>query len=67
MSKVDEYLFQDKKVYVFDDQLCCCDYTAEVMNEDCQSLGILGGFVGNYEINGESFSSAVLLRNLWKE
>lgn len=66
-SKVDEYLFQNKKVYVFDDQLCCCDYTAEVRDEECQSLGFLGGFVGNQVINGENFSSALLLRHLWKE
>lgn len=66
-SKVDEYLFQNKKVYVFDDQLCCCDHTAVVLNKDCQSLGFLGGFVGNNEINGEDFTKAILIRNLWKE
>ncbi|MBP6235685.1 MAG: hypothetical protein KAX53_08020 [Saprospiraceae bacterium] len=66
-SKVDEYLFQNQKVYVFDNNSCCCDFTSEVLDGQCNSLGFLGGFIGNSIINGVDFSSASFITTLWKK
>lgn len=65
-SSVEEYVFQNNQVYVFDNQRCCCDVNSEVFNSDCVLLGYLGGFVGNFTINGEDFQNAKLVRTLWK-
>ncbi len=67
-SQVDEYVFQGKKVYVFNNDRCCCDYTSDVFSMTCENLGYLGGFVGNTTINGENFlMNAQLIRTLWKQ
>lgn len=66
-GKVDEYIFQEKTVYVFDQgSTCGFDLTSDVVDEECNSLGFLGGFAGNTTINGESFSNAEFIRNIWK-
>lgn len=65
-AKVDEYSFQGRTVYVFDPGTCGADMTSKVVDRDCKVLGHLGGFAGNTKINGESFSSAVLVKTVWK-
>jgi hypothetical protein len=64
-TTVDEYLFQNELVYVFDYIQCCCDYHSPVLNTACDTLGYLHGFEGNYTINGESFQNAEFLRTVW--
>jgi hypothetical protein len=64
-TTVDEYLFQNELVYVFDYISCCCDYHSPVLNSQCDTLGFLHGFEGNTEINGEDFSNAEYLRTVW--
>jgi len=64
-SKVNQYLFQDKIVYVFDLTFCCCDYSSEVLNSQCNYLGDLGGFWGNRIINGENFDNAKFIKTVW--
>jgi len=64
-SAIDEYYFQDEFVYVFDDQMCCCDYQGVVVNSQCDTLGYLGGFAGQTVINNEDFSKAVFQRTIW--
>jgi hypothetical protein len=67
-GKVDEFIFQEKIVYVFDPGIKCgADLTSEVVDEECKTLGYLGGLSGNNIINGESFVSAQFERNIWKK
>ena len=66
-AKVDEYLFQNKLVYVFDEGTCVRDGAALVYNQTCESIGYLGGFIGNTTIQGVDFSEeAVFKRTVWK-
>jgi hypothetical protein len=67
-GEVDEYIFQEKIVYVFDPGIeCGADLTSEVVDEECNTLGYVGGIAGNTIINGESFGSAKFERNIWKK
>jgi hypothetical protein len=62
------YDFQGQNVYVFDPGLCGADMAATVYNENCEKLGILGGFTGNTKINGVEFGQvAVKIKTLWKD
>lgn len=65
-AKVDQYTFQGKTVYVFDPGTCGADMTSKVVDQNCKVLGHLGGFAGNTKINGKSFSTAVLVKTVWK-
>ena len=64
---VDEYFFQDKKVYVFYPGDCGADMSSSVRDEQCRHLGELGGFSGNQKINGEDFGNAKYQRHIWKK
>jgi hypothetical protein len=66
-ATVDEYVFQDKTVYLFNEGVCYDDGASEVVNSDCTSLGLLGGISGNMKINGEDFSKAVFVRTVWRK
>lgn len=67
-GKVDKYTYQGKTVYVFAPGIeCGADLTSEVVLEDCTNLGYLGGIAGNTIINGENFSSAVFVKNIWRK
>jgi len=44
---------------------CCCDYSSEVLNSQCNYLGDLGGFWGNRVINGENFDNAKFIKTVW--
>ncbi len=65
-ANVKEYEFLGEKVYVFDPGICGADMTSEVIGEDCNSLGFLGGIAGNIEINGTNFSEAVFIKVIWE-
>ena len=64
-TSVDEYLFQNELVYVFEYKNCCCDYQSPVLDTKCDTIGNLYGFEGNTKINGEDFSHAQFLRRVW--
>ena len=66
-SKVDEYIFQNRVIFVFSPGTCGADMQSSVIDSDCILLGDLGGFVGNSDINGESFENAVFVKNIWKK
>ncbi len=65
--KVDEYKFEGDVVYVFEPGYCGADMTSEVIDEDCNTLGYLGGIAGNTKINGVEFSKANFVKNTWKK
>ena len=65
-ANVKEYEFLGEKVYVFDPGTCGADMTSEVIDEDCNSLGFLGGIAGNIEISGTNFSEAIARKIIWK-
>lgn len=65
-ASVKEYRFQNQMVYVLDMGNCIVDGSAEVIGENCQRLGFLGGFAGSTTINGESFSKAEYKRTIWQ-
>ena len=64
---VSQYIFQGKVVYTFDPGTCGADMSSNVLNEDCVSIGYLGGFPGNTTVNGEDFSKAVFVKIIWKK
>jgi hypothetical protein len=65
-ASVKEYNFQGKLVYVFSMGFCGGDLSAAVLDADCNSLGGLGGYLGNTRINGVEFSIAVYKRTVWE-
>lgn len=65
-SKVDQYIFQQNTVYVFDPGVCgWADMAAEVVDQNCNTIGYLGGLIGNGTINGEDFSHATFIKTVW--
>ena len=65
-ANVKEYEFQGVKVYVFDPGTCGADLFSEVIDEDCNTMGNLGGIAGLSEINGINFSEAELIKTVWE-
>ncbi len=67
-AKVDEYLFQNELVFVFEEGTCVRDGSADVYNDSCELLGSLGGFTGNLKINDVNFSeNAVFQKTVWRK
>jgi hypothetical protein len=64
-ASVDQYTFQGKTVYTFDPGSCGADMQTEVIDENCKTLGYLGGILGNTYINGEHFSNATFVKRIW--
>jgi hypothetical protein len=64
---IKEYEFQSKRVFVFNPGNCGADMTSEVLDENCNVLGYLGGIAGNNKINGEDFNNAKLKQTLWSK
>lgn len=60
------YNFQGKEVYVFNPGTCGADMMSPVYDSDCRKLGALGGYAGITTVNGESFSSAELIRVVYE-
>ena len=66
-ANVKSYEFQAMTVFVFDPGTCGADMTSEVIDEECNTLGYLGGIMGNSTINGESFESAEFKCVIWEK
>lgn len=60
------YYYQENRVYVFNYGPCFVDMTATVLSEECDTMGYLGGLMGNSQINGADFSSAELMDTIWR-
>ncbi len=65
-ASVKQYVFQSETVYVFDPGLCGADMAAGVIDEDCNTIGQLGGIDGNMMVNGANFSEATLIKTIWE-
>lgn len=67
VGKVNEYMFQGKIVYGFDEYMIA-DGSMEIKDGDCNTLCRVGGF-GGPDVNlcnGENFfQNAVFKRNIW--
>ncbi len=66
-SSIDEYTFQGHTVYVLDHPMCYGDPVSTVMDKNCKVLGVLGTRKGITDINGEDFSIAKFVKNIWKK
>ena len=66
-ARVDCYIFQNQYVYVFDPGVCSyADMQSEVVDCDCNSIGFLGGILGNQIINNENFfENAQFVETVW--
>ena len=66
-ANVKEYFFEGKIVYVFYKGLCFVDAGAQVYDEDCNYLGMLGGLPYNKKIVGVDFGvTAEYKRTSWE-
>jgi hypothetical protein len=52
-------------VYVFDFGPCGADMALPVLNNNCDTLGFLGGISGNTMINNQEFSTAEYVGLVW--
>ncbi|SNR82833.1 DUF6970 domain-containing protein [Hymenobacter mucosus] len=66
-ASVREYFFQGKTVYLFIPGSCIADASSEVLDEDCNTVGYLGGLWGNTQVNGLDFSTAEFKRTIWEQ
>ena len=64
-ATIKSYYFQSDFVYVFDYGPCGADMALPVLNNNCDTLGFLGGFIGNTMINNQDFHSAEFVKTIW--
>ena len=64
-ATIKSYYFQSDFVYVFDYGPCGADKAMPVLNNSCDTLGFLGGFIGNTMINNQDFHSAEFVKTIW--
>lgn len=65
-ATVKQYTFQNQNVYVFDQGTCGADFAQPILNENCDTLGFLGGISGNGMINGQNFyTDATYISTIW--
>jgi len=68
LSIIDSYTFQGKTVFTLAPDENITDGATKVVDENCTTLGILGGLKGFTKINGvEFFANAVFITNIWKK
>jgi hypothetical protein len=66
-AKIDSYTFQGELVYTIEPGFCYADQAYLVINSKCDTIGWLGGLIGNININGEVFyEKAQLEGTIWK-
>ncbi len=64
-ATIDKYIFRAETVYTLNPGNCGADLTTEVIDEECNTLGNLGGILGNNKINGHDFSEATFVETVW--
>ena len=66
-ASVKRYTFQGETTYAINVGNCVVDYHDLVLDEECDTLGLIGGFGGLSEINGEDFyANATLQETIWQ-
>ena len=60
---IEEYIFQGNVVYV----LQITGDFSPVRGSNCKELGTLGGYIGNYQINGGDFKEAKFVKTVWAQ
>ena len=65
-ASIKEYTFQGKTVFVFDQSRCMADGWADIWDENCNFLGMVGGIAGFSKIDGvDFFDNAKYKRTVW--
>ena len=64
-ATVVKYNFQGRTIYVFNPGNCGADFTAAVVDKDCNDICALGGFGGNIVCNGDTISEATGEEVIW--
>ena len=66
-ATVKKYLFQGKTTYAIHPGNCGADLSDEILDEDCNLLGYIGGIAGTTEINGaDYYANATLEATIWQ-
>ncbi len=66
-ANIEEYYFQNKIVFVFNSYICGSDFPSTVVDNNCNEIGYLGGYVGNGMINGVDFyKNAIYIKEMWR-
>ena len=65
-ATIKQFQFQNREVFAFNPGNCGADMTTEIIDSNCESLGFLGGIMGNTKIKGENFSKAELIKIIWE-
>lgn len=64
---VKQYTFQGETTYAIHYGACVADYHDLVLDESCDTLGLIGGFAGLTEINGDDYyANATLEATIWQ-
>jgi hypothetical protein len=62
------YKFQGEDVYLLEKGSCIADGATEVVDNECNSLGFLGGLAGSDEINGVNFyENSTFIEVVWEK
>lgn len=66
-ATVNQYIFQGETTYAIHFGSCIADYHDLILDEACDTLGLIGGFGGNPEINGvDYYDNATLEATIWQ-
>lgn len=66
-ASVKQYLFQGETTYAINFGTCVADYHDLILDEHCDTLGLIGGFGGSTDINGDNYyDNATLEATIWQ-
>lgn len=66
-ANIAQYRFQNEIVYKIDPGHCADDQSYDVIDSNCEVIGMLGGFAGTSKINGIDFyENAEVLSVVWE-
>ncbi|MCB0755360.1 MAG: hypothetical protein H6603_06690 [Flavobacteriales bacterium] len=64
---VKQYSFQGETTFAIHAGNCIADYHDLILDEECDTLGLIGGFGGSTEINGvDYYANATLKQTIWQ-
>ena len=66
-ASVKRYTFQGETTYAINVGSCVADYHDLILDEECDTLGLIGGFAGVSEIDGvDYYDNATLEETIWQ-